>query len=293
MTAPSLCSACFCTVAMSLSLSVQLKGMQNAKKVSLALSNRWLNEILNPELTAWCRTGSEVGRAAVIVDEDSHTKKIIFHPKMLPGAVICDPELTIGLPPHVTAATGMDALSHALEAWCAPGFHPMADGIALEAMRLVRVSLIEATESGESIEARSQMMAASLMGATAFQKGLGAMHAIAHPVGARWGAHHGTINAVVMPFVLEHNRSAIEEKMTVLAAHQKLDGEGIDAVIDWVRRLRVRLHIPKALGELGPSVTDIDTLAPEVLADPSAGGNPLPLDNASVTGLLERCIRGS
>jgi alcohol dehydrogenase class IV len=238
-------------------------------------------------------TGSEVGRAAVIVDEATHTKKIIFHPRMLPGAVICDPALTLGLPPGMTAATGMDALSHAMEAWCAPGFHPMADGIALEAMRLVHESLIEATEDGQNIQARSQMMAASLMGATAFQKGLGAMHAIAHPVGARWGAHHGTLNAIVMPFVLEHNRSAIAERMERLGGYLGLSQPSFDGVLAWVHGLRSRLGIPANLAAVGLNESDIEGLVPEVLADPSAGGNPLPLEPQGVRALLRRCIEGS
>jgi alcohol dehydrogenase class IV len=238
-------------------------------------------------------TGSEVGRASVIKDESDQSKKIIFHPAMLPAQVICDPELTLGLPPGLTAATGMDALSHALEAWCAPGFHPMADGIALEAMRLVHMGLTRAVQDGSNIEARSQMMAASLMGATAFQKGLGAMHAIAHPVGALWDAHHGAINAVVMPYVLEFNRSVIEPRMARLATSLGLPGDGYQAVLDWVHSLRTELGIPETLAELGPGLPDLDALTPLVLADPSGGTNPNALDEQGVKALLHACISGS
>ena len=179
-------------------------------------------------------TGSEVGRASVITDQDKHVKKIIFHPKMLPSIVIDDPELTVGLPPHITAATGMDALSHCLEAYCAPGFHPLADGIALEGMRLVKDALPTAVKDGKNLVARSNMMAAASMGATAFQKGLGGMHAISHPLGALYNTHHGLTNAVVMPYVLEFNRSAIDEKLTRLARYLDLPqpvlqgGAGLD-----------------------------------------------------------------
>jgi alcohol dehydrogenase class IV len=238
-------------------------------------------------------TGSEVGRASVIIDEQDHSKKIIFHPGMLPGQVLCDPELTLGLPAGLTAATGMDALSHALEAWCAPGFHPMADGIALEAMHLVHSSLLRAVHDGQDIEARAQMMAASLMGATAFQKGLGAMHAIAHPVGALFDAHHGMINATVMPYVLEFNRSAIEPRLTRLATSLDLPGSGSQAVIDWVRSLRADLGVPEHLSALGPQASDIERLLPLVLQDPSCASNPVAMVKDEVESLLMACIEGS
>jgi len=220
-------------------------------------------------------TGSEVGRASVITDETTHTNKIIFHPKMLPSIVIDDPELTVGLPPHVTAATGMDALSHCLEAYCAPGYHPMAEGIALEGMRLVQEYLPLAVKDGKNLVARAQMMAAASMGATAFQKGLGGMHAISHPLGALYNTHHGLTNAVVMPYVLDFNRKAIEEKMTRLARFLGLPNPGFDAVQKWVLDLRQEIGIPHTLKEIGVDDKRVDEVAKMAEADPSAGGNPI------------------
>ena len=190
-------------------------------------------------------TGSEVGRASVITDVRDHTKKIIFHPKMLPVAVIADPELTLGLPAHITAAVGMDALSHNLEAFCSPVFHPMAQGIALEGMRLVKEWLPAACEDGADLAARACMQVASTMGATAFQKGLGAMHSMSHPCGAVYDTHHGLTNAVVMPYVLEFNRPAIEEKMTGLARYLGLGEASFQGVVRWILDLRERIGIPR------------------------------------------------
>lgn len=220
-------------------------------------------------------TGSEVGRASVITDESTHTKKIIFHPKMMPTIVIDDPELTVGLPAHVTAATGMDALSHCLEAYCAPGFHPMADGIALEGMRLVQENLPKAVKDGKDLVARANMMIAATMGATAFQKGLGGMHAIAHPLGALYNTHHGLTNAVIMPYVLAFNRKAIDERMTRLARFMGLPNPGFDAVQKWILDLRTEIKIPHTLKEIGVDDKRIDEVAKMAEADPSAGGNPI------------------
>jgi alcohol dehydrogenase class IV len=189
-------------------------------------------------------TGSEVGRASVIVQEESHSKKIIFHPDMLPRVVISDPELTVGLPAHITAATGMDALAHCFEAYCAPGYHPMADGIAVEGMRLVRQWLPRAVAEGSDIEARANMLAAASMGATAFQKGLGAIHSLSHPIGAIYDTHHGLTNAVVMPYVMAHNRPAIAERMERLAAYIGLDQHSFAGV----RRQIPSLSIPRSSG---------------------------------------------
>ena len=179
-------------------------------------------------------TGSEVGRAGVILNEETHQKKIIFHPKMMPGIVIADPELTVGLPPKITAATGFDAWVHCFEAFCAPGFHPLADGVALEGMRLIKTYLPRACKNGGDLEARSRMLAAASMGATAFQKGLGAVHAIAHPVGSFFDTHHGLTNAVITPYVIVHNRDAIAERMKVVARVLDLPKPGVDGVLDWV-----------------------------------------------------------
>ena len=220
-------------------------------------------------------TGSEVGRASVITDESNHVKKIIFHPKMLPAIVIDDPELTVGLPPHITAATGMDALSHCLEAYCAPGFHPLADGIALEGMRLVAENLPAAVKDGKNLVARANMMAAASMGATAFQKGLGAMHAISHPLGALYNTHHGLTNAVVMPYVLEFNREAIDERMTRLARFLGLPNPSFKAVMVWILALRKEIGIQHTLKDIGVDDKRVDEVAKMAEADPSAGGNPI------------------
>lgn len=238
-------------------------------------------------------TGSEVGRSSVIVQEDGgeHRKVIIFHPRMMPGRVIADPELSVGLPANLTAWTGIDALSHNLEAYCARGYHPQADGIAVEGIRLVFQSLQAAVADGHDIAARSDMMAASLMGATAFQKGLGAMHAVSHPVGARFDTHHGLTNAVVMPYVLQLNRSVVQGRLERLAAWLDLPG-GYGAFFEAVLALREATRIPATLGELGVGLEHVDALAPLVVMDPTAGTNPVPLDEAVAAELLRRAITG-
>jgi alcohol dehydrogenase class IV len=237
-------------------------------------------------------TGSEVGRASVITDTGDHVKKIIFHPKMMPGAVIADPELTLGLPPSVTAATGMDALSHSLEAFCSPFFHPLADGVAVEGMRLVKEWLPAAVENGRNLEARAHMLIASSMGATAFQKGLGAMHSLSHPCGANLNTHHGLTNAVVMPYVLVWNRAALDDKLRRLAAYLGLANPSFDAVLKWVLELRRRIGIPNTLAELGVRVEHARQFAGQALADPSTGGNPVPLTEQDFEQLYLNCIRG-
>jgi alcohol dehydrogenase class IV len=237
-------------------------------------------------------TGSEVGRASVITDVRDHTKKIIFHPKMLPVLVLEDPELTVGLPPHVTAAVGMDALSHNLEAYCSPGYHPMAEGIAVEGMRLIREYLPRAVANGADLEARSHMLVASSMGATAFQKGLGAMHSLSHPCSANLNTHHGLTNAVVMPYVLDWNREALEQKMTRLAAWLGLTEHSFAGVLHWVLELRRTIGIPDTLAGLGLDETHAKSFAPQAFADPSTGGNPLPMSEQGFERLYLRCIRG-
>jgi alcohol dehydrogenase class IV len=237
-------------------------------------------------------TGSEVGRASVITDPADHIKKIIFHPRMMPGAVIADPELTFGLPPNITAATGMDALSHSLEAFCSPFYHPLAEGVAVEGMRLVREWLPAAVENGRNVEARSHMLIASSMGATAFQKGLGAMHSLSHPCGANLNTHHGLTNAVVMPYVLMWNRPAIEQKMRRLAAYLDLEDPGFDAVLKWVLQLRQRIGIPNTLADIGVRVEHAREFAGQALADPSTGGNPVPMTEQDFEQLYLNCIRG-
>jgi alcohol dehydrogenase class IV len=234
-------------------------------------------------------TGSEVGRAGVITDTATHAKKIIFHPKMLPSQVICDPELTVGMPPAITAGTGMDALAHCLEAYCSPHYHPMAQGIALEGMRLVRENLLRAYRDGTDLEARTHMMSAAAMGATAFQKGLGAIHALSHPVGARHGTHHGTTNAVVMQNVLSFNRPAVEDRITSAAAYLGIAG-GFDGFHAWIGELNAALGIPTRLADIGVTDPDLDWLVAQALADPSTGGNPVEMTTANTRALLERCL---
>jgi alcohol dehydrogenase class IV len=237
-------------------------------------------------------TGSEVGRASVITDVRDHTKKIIFHPKMQPGLVIADPELTLALPAHVTAAVGMDALSHNLEAYCSPFYHPMAEGIALEGMRLIKEWLPTAVKDGSNLEARAHMMVASTMGATAFQKGLGAMHSLSHPCSANLNTHHGLTNAVVMPYVLAWNRQALEEKMVRLAAFLGLRQHTFSGVMDWILELRQTIGIPLTLSDLGVRDEHVGTFAPQAFDDPSTGGNPLPMTADQFARLYRNCIEG-
>ncbi|MEM7022035.1 MAG: iron-containing alcohol dehydrogenase [Pseudomonadota bacterium] len=237
-------------------------------------------------------TGSEVGRAAVITNQDSKEKCIIFHPSMLPGQVIADPELTFGLPPHLTAWTGIDALSHNLEALCAPGFHPLADGIASEAIRLIHDWLPIAVEDGRNLAARAHMLAAASMGAIAFQKGLGAMHALAHPIGGHLDCHHGLTIAVVMPYVLAANRSAIEQPAGRIARLLDLSQADVDGLMGWILALRSKLEIPDNLSALGVTEEHVPVLAPRAASDPSAGGNPKPLNEQDYGKLYRQALRG-
>lgn len=234
-------------------------------------------------------TGSEVGRAGVITNSETHEKKIIFHPKMLPSVVICDPELTVGMPKHITAGTGLDAFAHCVEAYCSPHYHPMSQGIALEGMRLVHDYLPRAYADGTDIEARAHMMSAAMMGATAFQKGLGAIHALSHPVGAVHHTHHGTTNAMFMPAVLQFNRPAIEGVIGKAAAYLGIDG-GFDGFCAYVDELNAGMGIPKTLTELGVTDPDIDALTRSALADPSVGGNPVEMTAENTRALFEACL---
>jgi alcohol dehydrogenase class IV len=238
-------------------------------------------------------TGSEVGRAGVILNEETHQKKIIFHPKMMPRIVILDAELTVGLPRTVTAATGIDAFVHCFEAFCAPGFHPLADGIALEGMRLIHRFLPRACADGKDIEARAQMLAAASMGATAFQKGLGGVHAIAHPVGSWFNTHHGLTNAVILPYVMTFNRHAIADKAGVIARVLSLPDPGFDGFLAWVMDLRRELGIPHSLAELGVSADKAAIIGREAAIDPSAGGNPIPIDAAQLERIFRAAVAGN
>ena len=234
-------------------------------------------------------TGSEVGRASVITNSQTNEKKIIFHPKMLPVVVICDPELTVGMPKFITAGTGLDAFAHCVEAYSSPHYHPMSQGIALEGMRLVKEYLPRAYEDGADIEARAHMMSAAAMGSTAFQKGLGAIHALSHPIGAIFHTHHGTTNAVCMPAVLQFNKTAIAERFNSAAAYLGIEG-GFEGFCAYVDDLNASMAIPKTLTELGVNNPDIDRLVRDALADPSTGGNPIEMTEENTRKLIEACI---
>jgi alcohol dehydrogenase len=236
-------------------------------------------------------TGSEVGRAGVITDAATHTKKVIFHPQMMPRVTICDPELTVGMPPAITAGTGMDALAHCLEAYCGPVYHPLADGIAVEGIRLVRENLVRACKDGRDLEARAHMLSAAAMGATAFQKALGAIHALSHPVGALYDTHHGATNAVFMPYVLAFNRPAVEDKIVRLAAYLDL-APSFDAFLAWVLELRAAIGIPHTLVGLGVDDGKFELMARMAPNDPTAGGNPVPIDGAACRRLYEAALAG-
>ncbi|WP_444903045.1 iron-containing alcohol dehydrogenase [Microbulbifer sp. CnH-101-E] len=243
-------------------------------------------------------TGSEVGRVAVITDEQAKLKRLIFHPKLLPDIVILDAELTLDLPPQITAATGMDALSHNLEAYYSPIYHPMAEGIALQGMRLIKNYLPRAYMIGTELKARQQMLVASCMGATAFQRGLGAIHALAHPLGALYDKHHGLLNAILMPYVLVANRPAIEVPMGQLALSLQLTGKdrfesGFDAVLNWILGLRQQLNIPHTLVEIGIKAEDADRIAHMAAADPSAASNPMSFSAVKYRDIFLRACQGS
>jgi len=234
-------------------------------------------------------TGSEVGRAGVLTNSATHKKKIIFHPRLMPAVTICDPELTVGMPPFITAGTGMDALAHCLEAYCSPFYHPMSQGIALEGMRLVFENLPVAYREPGNLEARAHMMSAAAMGAVAFQKGLGAIHSLSHPVGAVYNTHHGTTNAVVMPMVLDFNRPAIEGRIAQAAAYLGISG-GFDGFRAKVMELRADLGIPANLSAMGVERARLDELTEMALEDPSCGGNPVAMTRENTRALFEACL---
>jgi alcohol dehydrogenase class IV len=237
-------------------------------------------------------TGSEVGRAGVITREDTHEKKIIFHPLMMPRLAIEDPELAVGLPPFLTMATGMDALAHCFEAYCVKAFHPLADGVALEGMKIIDTYLPRAVENGSDLEARAYMFAAASMGATAFQKGLGAIHSVSHPVGARYDTHHGLTNGVLFPYVLVCNKTAIADKIPHIARALDLPGRDFDAILTWILAFRAKLGVPHTLAELGVKEIDAGTIAADAVKDPTAGANPRQLTEAEFKQLTLAAIRG-
>jgi alcohol dehydrogenase class IV len=234
-----------------------------------------------------------VGRSSVVTDLRDHLKKIIFHAKMMPSIVVADPELTVGLPAHITAAVGMDALSHNLEAYCANFYHPMADGIALQGMKLVWEWLPKAVKDGKDLEARAHMMVASMMGATAFQKGLGAMHALSHPCSAVLNTHHGLTNGVVMPYVLAFNRPAIEDRLAALARYLNFKDASFDGVLAAVLKLRKDIGIPHSLAEIGVKPDHIGQFAPMAAIDLTAGSNPIPVGEKEMVRLYQAAVSGS
>lgn len=236
-------------------------------------------------------TGSEVGRAGVITDETTHTKKVIFHPLMMPKIVIADPELTVGMPAFITVGTGFDALAHCLEAYCAPGYHPLADGIAVEGIRLVLENLPKVVANPNDIEARGHMMSAAAMGATAFQKGLGAIHALSHPVGALYDTHHGMTNAVFMPYVLAANRDAIEARIARLAAYCGM-APSFDAFLHAITALRQKLNVPHTLRDLKVDAEKRDLIGDMAIVDPTAGGNPIELTKPRALDIFDRALDG-
>ncbi len=237
-------------------------------------------------------TGSETGRASAIINKKSGIKKIIFHPKILPSIVILDPALTIELSPRLTAATGMDALAHNLEAFCAPSYHPMAEGIALEGMRLIKSSLLTAFKDGKNIKARQNLLAASSMGSTAFQKGLGAIHSLSHPVNAQFNIHHGLSNAIFMPYVLTFNKSSIENKIVSICGYLDLE-KNFDSFLQWILDLRKNLNIPNKLSDvMNCSNLDLDHLSLMAYEDPSTNGNPIKISREDLKLMYEHSISG-
>ena len=238
-------------------------------------------------------TGSEVGRASLIIDDVAHRKVIIFHPSMLPQRVLADPELCSGLPPHLTAATGVDALVHNIEAFCSPYYHPLAQGVALEGMKLVHDFLPRAYHNGQDIEARAQMLSASLMGATAFQKGLGGVHALAHPIGAVFDTHHGLANAILLPYVLVCNREAIAERLDAAGRYIGLSESGFDGFLSWVLALRKELNIPHTLAEINIPLDQAEAIGVMAKNDPSDGGNPVRLNPDDYAAIYRAAVAGT
>jgi alcohol dehydrogenase len=236
-------------------------------------------------------TGSEVGRAGVVTHPKTHEKKIIFHPAIMPKVAILDPELTVGLPAKLTAATGMDALAHCLEAYCAPAYHPLAQGVALEGMRLIKENLPKAVKRGSDIDARGNMLVASSMGATAFQRGLGAIHALSHPFGGLYDAHHGLLNGIIMPYVVVANRTKIEPAIERAAAYLGIRGR-FEGFVNWIVKLRRAIGIPHSLGEIGIDGKRVAEVAAMAVKDPTHGGNPIAFSERQYQALLRRCIRG-
>jgi alcohol dehydrogenase class IV len=236
-------------------------------------------------------TGSEVGRAGVVTHPVTHEKKIIFHPAIMPRVAILDPELTVGLPAKLTAATGMDAMAHNLEAYCAPAYHPLSAGVALEGLRLIKENLPQAVSNGGDLDARGNMLVASAMGAVAFQRGLGAIHALSHPFGGLYDAHHGLLNGIVMPYVVKANRRAIEPDIKRAAAYLGIKG-GFNGFLKWILALRAEIGIPHTLAEIGIDASRLDEVAAMAIKDPTAGSNPIAFTKRQYKALAKKCITG-
>ncbi len=285
--------------ALDVAKAVALIARQSQKLWPLGGAEFDWSHIADAEIAPWIAvpttagTGSEVGRSAVIVHEKSHSKRIVFHPALMAPVVISDPLLTRDLPPHITAATGIDAFVHCFEAYCAPGYHPMAEGIALEGMRLVAEALPRAYDNGDDLEARGWMLTAASRGATAFQKGLGGVHAIAHPVGALYNTHHGLTNAILLPYVMVANRAAIAQRMKLLGRILDLENPSFDGVLRWVLAFRERLDIPHTLKEAGVPDDGIEDIGRQAALDPCAPGNPVSFSARQYGAIFARALTGT
>jgi alcohol dehydrogenase class IV len=285
--------------ALDVAKTVALIGRQSQELWSLGGDEFDWSHIADADIVPWIAvpttagTGSEVGRSAVIIHEQSQSKKIVYHPALMAPVVISDPELTCDLPAHITAATGIDAFVHCFEAYCAPGYHPMAEGIALEGMRLVAEALPRAYDDGTDIEARCWMLTAASMGATAFQKGLGGVHAIAHPIGALYNTHHGLANAILLPYVMVANREAIAERMKLLGRILNLDNPSFGGVLQWVLQFRERLGIPHTLKEAGVPDDGIDEIGRQAAQDPCAAGNPISFSAQQYGAIFAKALVGT
>jgi len=285
--------------ALDVAKTVALIGRQSQELWSLGGQEFDWSEISEDDIVPWIAvpttagTGSEVGRSAVITHEQTHSKKIVYHPALMAPVVISDPELTRDLPAHITAATGIDAFVHCFEAYCAPGYHPMAEGIALEGMRLVAEALPRAYDDGTDLEARCWMLTAASMGATAFQKDLGGVHAIAHPIGALYNTHHGLANAIILPYVMVANKEAIADRMKLPGRVLDLDNPSFDGMLQWVLQFRERLGIPHTLKEAGVPDDGIEEIGKRAALDPCAAGNPIPFNARQYSAIFAKALGGS
>jgi alcohol dehydrogenase class IV len=237
-------------------------------------------------------TGSEVGRATVITDSKTHAKKIIFHPQMLPSIVILDPNLTYDLPKHITAWTGIDALVHSLEAYFSPLFHPMAEGIAIESIRLIKENLKTAFNEPHNEDARAYMLVSAMMGATAFQKGLGSVHSLAHTLGGLYNMPHGLANSIILPYAMYQNRSVIKDKAEKICKYCNIQNPSIESLIEYIMLLRKDLEIPNTLKEAKIPFENENNIGELAYKDPSTGTNAKKLDKKDFTKLFKAAYFG-